>query len=171
MGLDSAAIDKALNWLRKTTLREFAGDLLLHFRDDGYADTTISLYLRIIAHFGEWLDTKQLPHVEFSEKYVLDFLDNHLQQCHCRERVARDQKTVKAALGHLAWTLRENGIISEPLAKRKFPLMVMLELDRFDHFLKNAQGLSEATRIYLMLSISRKSRSRSLNRRPLTMPH
>ncbi|MDP6423064.1 MAG: site-specific integrase [SAR202 cluster bacterium] len=146
MTRDSSDLNRALSWLGKTTLAVSAGDLLLRFQDLGYADVTIIRYVRSIAHFGEWLDGKDLAPSDFSEELVSDFLDQHLPRCQCRTRIDRDRKGVRAALGHLGGILRRSGLVPAVQDEQRLPADIQREVDRFDEHLSHARGAAAATR-------------------------
>lgn len=148
MDFHASALDRALSWLRGTTLAECAGDLLRHFREGGYADATIIRYIRISAHFGEWLDHQQLAPSDYTAELADHFLHRHLPRCQCGARIDRDRKSVRAGLSHLAGVLQQRGVVSPVDNRDTIPPSIRQELGQFDEYLHHARGASEATRTY-----------------------
>ena len=103
----SPGLTRARAWLAQTPLAVCAEDLLTRFREDGYAEATTTSYLRVIAHFGQWLEARHLSPSDFSAQLVTSFLQDHLPDRQCRPRINRDAKTVGAALRRLGEVLRD----------------------------------------------------------------
>lgn len=146
MDYDSAALDRALSRLRKTNLAESAGELLSRFRDHGYGGATVIRYVRIIAHFGQWLVRKRLAPSDVCEDLVLEFLDRHLPRCQCWARIDRDRKSVRAAIAQLAVVLHQASIAPAARDQEGWSSDIRCGLDQLDKHLEQARGASEATR-------------------------
>ena len=148
MDCDSSALNRALSWIQMTTLSGCAEGLLSRFRDSRYGSATIIRYVRIIAHFGQWFDSRRFAPSDFSEDLVLDFLDRHLPGCRCRARIDRDRKCVRAALAHLAAALDQPSVAPAVRDRERWSSATLSELDRFDAHLAQARGAAGATRAW-----------------------
>ncbi len=143
---DSRALEHARSWMQQTILAEFTEELLARFRERGYGAATIRRYLRIIAHFGQWLDCRRLGAADVDLDLITTFLDRHLPRCQCRIRVDRDRKCVRAGVIQLARMLREAGVTPSAPDEERLPLAIRYELDQFEEYLDRVRGAAPATR-------------------------
>lgn len=144
---DPRQLERARSWMQKTVLAELTDSLVLRLRERGYSSATTSRYLRITAHFGQWLGNRRLTATDIDLGLVATFLDRHLPRCRCRIRVDRDRKCVRAGLTQLVTMLREAGVTpNRPDAKLR-PEAIQYELDHFEQHLDRVRGAASATRI------------------------
>jgi integrase/recombinase XerD len=111
----------------------------------GYADTTVSFYEQGSIHFSFWLAKRRINPSQVKESHFTDFLSRHAALCDCPFGGVRQQKTVRAGLGHFATILRSAGYLAPAEAK---DVGVGLEVRRFDDYMLNTVGLQDATRLY-----------------------
>ena len=112
----------------------------------GYADTTVSFYEQGAVHFSFWLAKRRIsPH---NSKRATSQIFYHAMppMCDCPFGGVRQQKTVRAGLGHFAAILRSAGHLAP--AEAKDVEGVDLEVRRFDEYMLNTVGLQDATRLY-----------------------
>ena len=147
MPVDSQALERACFRVQQTILAEFTPGLLARLRDRGYSPATISRYLRVIAHFGQWLGQRDLSASEIGPDLITTFTDRHLCRCHCRVRVDRDRKSVRAGLAQLMMFLQEARFTPTPPRKGQCPEVIHRELDLFDGELDRVRGAAVATRV------------------------
>jgi site-specific recombinase XerD len=126
----------------KSALRELVAELCSR----GYADTTISFYEQGAVHFSFWLARRRISPSQLKEGHFADFLLRHASICDCPFGGVRQQKTVRAGLGHFAAILRSAGYLAP--AEARVVEGVDLEVRRFDDYMLNTVGLQEATRLY-----------------------
>ena len=112
----------------------------------GYADTTVSFYEQGAVHFSFWLAKRRIRPSQLKESHFADFFSRHAPICDCPFGGVRQQKTVRAGLGHFAEILRSAGYMA-PAEARKLE-GVDLEVRRFDDYMLNTVGLQDATRLY-----------------------
>ena len=112
----------------------------------GYADTTVSFYEQGAVHFSFWLARRRISPSQLKESHFADFLLRHAPKCDCPFGGVRQEKTVRAGLGHFAAILRSAGHLAS--AESRDLEGVDLELRRFDEYMVNTVGLQEATRLY-----------------------
>jgi Phage integrase family len=108
--------------------------LATSFLEDGYADVTVRLKLRLLADFGRWLGRTGLAVTPVDERRVDAFVKH-------RKRARRgDLKTLEQFLGHL----RKCAVIPdrEPVCDR-LPLADMLS--RYEKYLRSERGLVTIT--------------------------
>jgi len=116
----------------------FACDL----RSRGYATSTIGLYGRIVAHFGEWLSQQQVTPQQIRLLHVDGFLQQHLPRCHCDPPVVRNFPLCRGALnGFLNFLHREQWVPDPPKTAPRLTTADRLLLE-FDQHLDRVQGLS-----------------------------
>jgi hypothetical protein len=112
----------------------------------GYADTTVSFYEQGAVHFSFWLAKRRIRSSQVKESHFADFLTRHAPMCDCPFGGVRQQKTVRAGLGHFAEILRNAGYLAPAEAREMEG--VDLEVRRFDDYMLNTVGLQDATRLY-----------------------
>lgn len=112
----------------------------------GYADTTVSFYEQGAVHFSFWLTKRRIRPSQIKESHFSEFLSRHAAMCDCPFGGVRQQKTVRAGLGHFAEILRSAGYLAPAEAREMEG--VDLEVRRFDDYMLNTVGLQDATRLY-----------------------
>jgi len=131
--------------------RDNALDIILapfarHLEADDYAHHTVSTYVGVASHFGRWLKRKGYQVRALNENRIDEFRRVHLPQCRCRRPSDARPKIVQRALRKLLGFLRLRKVCP-PLAPR-FSILVNDRVRRFDFYLSEVCGLSEATRRY-----------------------
>ena len=111
----------------------------------GYCHDSIHQYTEAVEHFGFWRShahpcSKNVRHAE-----VAEFLTSHLAICRCPPPATRTYITCRAALRQLVLML---GCESPGRSPRACigPMAALIE--RFDRYLEDVNGLSDATRLY-----------------------
>ena len=119
----------------------FACDL----RSQGYASSTIGLYCRVVTHFWQWLQPRQIALRRIRPAHGKGFLE-HLPRCHCGQPVVRSLPLCRAVLGRFLAFLHRSGLVPAPL--KRVPVLGAVErlLAAFDHHMDRVQGLSVLTR-------------------------
>jgi integrase/recombinase XerD len=111
----------------------------------GYASSTVSLYRRVVQHFGQWLQRREVSLRQIRPAHSAAFL-KHLPSCHCPQPSARDSHLCRAALHRFLDFLHRSGFIPA-LSKKAFRLRAADRLlVEFDQHLEKVQGLSALTR-------------------------
>lgn len=141
-----------VEWLTAGPIAPHADAIKQHFADGRYAPSTVASYLSDIAHFARWARGKRLRLRRMDEASVTEFLDQHLPQCRCEGPVRHDRRDHRAALGHLLFVLRAQGVIALP-AKHMTP--VDDELRRFDEHMDRVRGLAPKTRDQVLRVVGR----------------
>lgn len=95
-----------------------------------------------VVHLSMWMKQTNKQLGDVGEGLVTEFLKSHLPGCHY-PMTARYPATVRAALGHLLVVLRAADAIA-PKTLDMTP--VGLELDRYDQYMEQVQGLAPKTR-------------------------
>ena len=111
----------------------------------GYSRDTIHQYTQAVEHFGFWR-SQAFPrsrNVMVSE--IAEFLTSHLPICRCPPPASRTFKTCRAALRQLMLMV---GCVSPAPAVPTRLSPVAEVVDRFDCYLEDVCGLSDATRLY-----------------------
>lgn len=111
----------------------------------GYAPSTVSLYRRVVEHFGQWLQRRQVALRQIRPAHGEGFLE-HLSRCHCRQPVVRSFAPCRATLHRFLEFLRRSGFIPDP--PKKVPVLRAADrlLAEFDQHQERVQGLSVLTR-------------------------
>jgi len=111
----------------------------------GHARRTQELYGTAVAHFMRWLCEQPPKRQRVDTQSVRTFLEVHLPGCRCTQPGSRDLKNVRAALNQLLLMLGEDRL--RPAVPSVPPAIEAL-VDRFDVYLDQVCGLTEATRWY-----------------------
>lgn len=122
-------------------LEQLAARLL----ERGYRRGTIQQHLQAAEHFGRWLGRagRSRP---IDESLVRRFLDEHLPRCECRFLRPRHRIEVRAAVGHLLRLAAARQGEGSSKAAAITPAEAVVR--DFDQYMRDACGLSEATRLY-----------------------
>ena len=111
----------------------------------GYAASTISLYRRIVGHFGQWLQPRQVALRQIRPSHANGFVE-HLPRCCCPQPNASNFHHCRAALHRFLDFLHRSGFIPDPCKK----VLALGAVDRlvfkFDQHLDRVQGLTSLTR-------------------------
>jgi site-specific recombinase XerD len=145
------------DWLIAGPIAPHAGAIKQHFANGGYAPVTVVSYLSNIAHFARWGRSKRLRLCRIDEAAVAEFLDEHLPHCRCVGPVRHDRCDHRAALGHLLFVLRAEGVIA---LRAKATTPVDEELQRFDAYMDRVRGLAPGTRTEVLRVVGRLLRQR-----------
>lgn len=146
-----------VDWLTVGPIAPHADAIKQHFANGRYAPSTVASYLSDIAHFARWARGKRLGLPRIDEASVTEFLDQHLPHCRCEDPVRHDRRDHRAALGHLLFILRAQGVIALP-ARSTTP--VDEELCRFDEHMNRVRGLAPKTRAQVLRVVGRLLRQR-----------
>lgn len=117
-----------------------------HFlKTSGYQRSTRRAYSAALSHFISWTGTKEGCGRRIDSETVRIFLQEHLPSCRCPHPVHKYIGTVRAALNQLL--LMQGDARVRPFAKPASP-EIESAVERFDQYLGNVCGHSEATRWY-----------------------
>lgn len=142
---DSFISSRNQTWLRDSVLESFIDTYLDYLINLGYSEQSVRTYGHSVAHFAYWLRNKNLSLDRINEVIVDKFLFKHLPACECSHRCSRTLVNVRAALRHLLKVLRIEEKI--PACTPKLHSSISEELNRYDTYLQEVRGLTEATRI------------------------
>lgn len=117
--------------------------LMRYLVERGYARPTISAYVGHAGHFLRWVKLSHLEFLQIDEKFVSQFLDNHLLHCNCGLPTRCDPREARAAIRHLLVVLRTLGVAA-PRPVTTTP--VDEELFRFNEYMDSVRGLAPKTR-------------------------
>lgn len=128
--------------LRASVVGPFAQAYWEHLSGQGYARSTVRVYLNCLAHFAHWATQR---HVELAalDRHVKRFVEQHLPRCRCIAPVQRTTHSVRAALRHFKVVVTAAGVQLEadPLSPTDE------QLQRFDRYLLQMKGLTASTRL------------------------
>jgi integrase len=130
-------------WLLEGPLSAHVPAYLARLKRGRYATNTAGRCLGSVAHFAHWMSMCNLPVHMLDDSCVEQFLRYHLPRCDCPDRVVRSPRELHAALVSLLALLRQQHIIDEPHSPSG---PIADELRRYDTHMRNARGLSAATR-------------------------
>lgn len=136
----------ACNRARYGALGPVVGNFTDYLGLHGYAGITIENYLQCASHFGRWVSAQRIALNHIDETVLHRFLMEHLPVCRCSKPSPRTPTNLRRALRHLLRMLRSEGII--PSRSTPFSSFVSKELQLFDAYLQDVQGLAPATRLY-----------------------
>ena len=146
-----------VDWLTVGPIAPHAGAIKEHFADGRYAPNTMASYLSNIAHFARWARGRRLRLRRIDEVSVTEFLDQHLPHCRCEGPVRHDRCDHRAALGHLLFVLRAQGVVA---LRAKSATPVDEELHHFDVHMDRVRGLAPKTRTQVLRVVGRLLRQR-----------
>ena len=157
MAKDHTPRFRRVNWFAEGPLQPYVGTFTQYLTERGYAASTLGHCLGTIAHFAQWMHTRELRVQRISEDLVQQFLDEHLPQCRCEAAMRIDRRNASAALTHLLVVLRAQCVIAKARV-RTFP--VDAELHRYGEFMEQVRGLSPKTRSMSLRIVGRLLRAR-----------
>lgn len=131
-------------WLLDGPLAQHVPAYVARLKDGRYASNTMVRCLGAVAHFAHWMALCRLTAERLDESRVEQFLHEHLPQCGCAPPAMRHPRDAHAALMPLLALLRQRGVISD-LPSPTGPIAE--ELSRYDAHMRDARGLSAATRV------------------------
>lgn len=106
----------------------------------GYARSTVRLYLNCLAHFAHWAIRHRIE-LAALDRHIEHFVDRHLPVCRCANPVQRTRQSVRSALEHLKGVIVAAGVcLDAPLSPGDEQLL------RFDRYLLQIRGLAASTR-------------------------
>ena len=148
MDVFDALTPLAANRLRASVISPFAQKYWDRLCDQGYAPSTVRLYLNCLAHFAHWA-ARQRVELAALDHQVKRFVDWHLPRCRCVAPVQRTRQSVRSALGHLKTVVADAGVRfdAEPLSQADE------QLQRFDRYLLQMKGLAASTRLRRLVII------------------
>lgn len=130
------------DWLTDGPLSELIALYIEALQMRRYAKSTISAYLRCLAHFSHWMTGEELTVASIDLSVVEHFVLYHLPACICPTPCRSDVKEMRAALHHLLALLPEVGDrndMTSPIAE---------EIKRFGEHLRDTCGLAPLTCAY-----------------------
>lgn len=127
----------------ETSQRLLTDALMRYLAERGYARPTISAYVGHAGHLLRWTKLSHLEFLQIDEKFVTQFLDNHLLHCNCGWPMRSDSREARAAISHLLVVLRTLGVAA-PRPVTTTP--VDEELFRFNEYMDSVRGLAPKTR-------------------------
>lgn len=130
---------------RPWVLSERVNSFELYLQTRGYRSSTRRAYLASLRHFVSWLETGDGWGRRVDCEAVRIFLQEHLPVCRCPEPVRKHVKTVRAALNQFLLLQGEPRVL--PIAEQTSP-QIETAVERFDQYLRDVCGQSEATRWY-----------------------
>ncbi|MGF6637917.1 site-specific integrase [Paraburkholderia sp. MM6662-R1] len=136
----------ACNRARYGALEPLVGAFAEYLVRRGYAGVTVGNYLQCASHFGRWLTSQRIALDHIDEATLHRFLTVHLPVCHCYKPSPRTLANLRRALRNLLRMLRAEGVV--PPRSTPVSVFVNEELQLFDAYLQDVQGLAPATRLY-----------------------
>lgn len=130
-------------WLLKGPLAAHVSAYVARLSRGDYATKTSAQCLNSVAHFAHWMSMCRLPVRLLDEDCIEQFMRDHLPCCDCPGGALRSAREVHAALVPLLAILRANHVVAQipapagPIAE---------ELQSYDTHMRDARGLSAATR-------------------------
>lgn len=140
MDVFDALTPLAARRLRASVVSPFAQQYCDRLIDQGYAQSTVILYLNCLAHFAHW-SARQRIELSTLDFHIKRFVDWHLPRCHCAA-AQRTRQSVRTALEHFKTVVVAAGVRLEtdPLRPEDE------QLQRFDSYLMQIKGLAASTR-------------------------
>ncbi|MFP5409273.1 MAG: hypothetical protein ACLGGY_08345 [Gammaproteobacteria bacterium] len=146
--------------LRASVIGPFAQRYWDHLSEQGYAPSTVRVYLNCLAHFAHWATRRHLE-LAALDRHVKRFVEQHLLRCRCAAPVQCTAHSIRAALGHLRTTIIDAGV---QLNAGPFS-PIDEQLQRFDRYLLQMKGLAASTRRRRLVIIRKRSANHILRRR------
>lgn len=133
---------------QRPDLRIILAGFKAHLRKLGYTSIATAAYCGAAEHFTAWQIRCHHNLSAMDEHRIGLFVTRHLPRCRCRGRTPRYAPKVQSALRRLLRFLQDNGW-SSPAAARPQPCWASV-LSKYDRYMSEVGGLSEATRCYRM---------------------
>lgn len=127
-------------------------------RQGRYADQIIAEYCASVFHFGEWLQTCGIPIRSVGPTHIRVFLQDHIPNCRCARHIRGKSNHVLSALNHLLRLIHDLGAADCPI-----PNEIDLEIEGFDHALRDVWGLAASTRSQHRMALRRLFRQISVS--------
>jgi site-specific recombinase XerD len=124
---------------------EFINRFECYLERRGHKHSTRRAYLTAMKHFVYWLEARPRGKGEINHETIQIFLREHLPVCCCPKPVRKDIKTVRAALNQIL--LMEGHRRLRSVIHGASP-KIEAAIERFDEYLRDVCGHSEATRWY-----------------------
>ena len=131
------------DWLTDGPLNELLALYIEALQNRRYARSTLSAYLRGLAHFSYWMRGEGLSVADIDRALIERFLLHHLPTCACPAPCRSDVKEMRAALHHLLDLLPE-----ADKEEATMSAWIAAELERFDDHLRHTCGLAPLTCTY-----------------------
>lgn len=141
MNVFNALTPLAAARLRTSSVGPFTQAYWDHLSGQGYALSTVRVYVNCIAHFAMWA-MRRGAKLAALDRHVQSFVEQHLPRCRCKTPVQRSRHSVRAALEHLKIVVADAGVQFEadPFSPTDD------QLQRFDRYLLQMKGLTASTR-------------------------
>ena len=131
-------------WFGNTGIDRYADAYSQYLVSRGYAATTVTGYVRSLAHFCYWLAQQSSCMADLNEALIERFLNRHLPHCRCASQCWRARTEVRPALRHFLAMLRRDDICPQKIST--IPAAIAVELEAFDGHLADVRGLAACTR-------------------------
>jgi len=141
MDVFDALTPLAASRLRASIVSPFVQPYWDRLCGQGYALSTVRLYLNCLAHFAHWT-ARQRAELCALDRLVKRFVDWHLPRCRC-STAQRTRQSVWTALEHLRTVVVEAGVrldVEPPTPGDE-------QLQRFNRYLQQIKGLTASTRV------------------------
>ena len=140
MDVFDALTPLAARRLRESVVNPFAQAYRDRLLDQGYAQSTVRLYLNCLAHFAHWSASQEIE-LPALEHHIKRFVGWHLPRCRCAA-AQRTRQSVLTALEHFKTVVVDAGVPldADPIRPEDE------QLQRFNGYLMQIQGLSASTR-------------------------
>lgn len=130
------------DWLTDGPLNELIGLYIEALQSRRYARSTLSAYLRCLAHFSYWMQGEGLRAAGIDQALIERFLQHHLPTCACPAPCRSEVKEMRAALHHLL------DLLPEADGETTTSACIAAELERFSDHLRHICGLAPLTCTY-----------------------
>lgn len=141
MDVFDALTPLAATRLRASVVSPFVQAYWDRLCDQGYALSTVRLYLNCLAHFAHWT-ARQRVELSALDRHIKRFVCWHLPRCRCAA-AQRTRQSVRSALEHLKIVVIDAGVQLD--AEPRNPGDEQLQ--RFDRYLLQIKGLTASTRL------------------------
>ena len=130
------------DWLTDGPLNDVTARYIEVLRAQHYAESTISVYLGCLAHFGYWMKAEGIDLSSIAPAFIERFLRSHLPVCTCPAPCRSTVTDVRAALRHLLDFLPQES--RAPAAEDS----IAADLSRFGDYMLNICGVAPQTYSY-----------------------
>lgn len=142
MNVFAALTPLATDRLRSSVVGPFAQAYWDHLCDQGYARSTVHVYLNCLAHFALWATKRRMDLIGL-DHHAHRFVEQHLPRCHCKAPVQCVSHSVRAALEQFKVVVAAAGVQPDTSA----PSGTDAHLQCFDRYMAQLKGLSASTRV------------------------